>query len=172
MTGEVHLDDGKYVQVATRAQENRGIRSSDGCGETSVPSTMVRGYDFHRLGGYLGNPGLSGISDFTALGRFIEFYVAAYKEAATHSAFRSRGRLATRRTLGRVMHLLSSLSPRARQLTRIESRQIGLRPAAYTSEGWIPGRRYCSGQGPECHETQLGWIAVAAIFVGCAAAVF
>jgi hypothetical protein len=36
------------------------IRSSDGCGETSVPSTMVRGYDFYRPGGYLGNPGLEG----------------------------------------------------------------------------------------------------------------
>jgi hypothetical protein len=39
ITGEVHLDDGKYVQVAARAQENRGIRSSDACGEISVPST-------------------------------------------------------------------------------------------------------------------------------------
>ena len=36
------------------------IRSSDGCGETSVPSTMVRGYDFYRPGGYLGNPGWKG----------------------------------------------------------------------------------------------------------------
>ncbi len=33
------------------------IRSSDGRGETSAPSTMVRGYDFYRPGGYLGNVG-------------------------------------------------------------------------------------------------------------------
>jgi hypothetical protein len=43
MTGEVHLDDGKYLQVAARAQENRGIRSSDACGEISVPSTNGAG---------------------------------------------------------------------------------------------------------------------------------
>ncbi len=117
-------------------------------------------------------PHLNTLDNFTALGRFIEFYIAAYKEAAPHSAFRSRDRLPTRRTLGRVMHLLLSLSPRARQLARIESRQIGHRPAAYTSEEWIPGHRYCNGQGPECHETQLVWIAVAAIFARCAAVVF
>ena len=41
--GEVHLGDGKYLQVAARAQENRGIGSSDACGEISVPSTNGAG---------------------------------------------------------------------------------------------------------------------------------
>ena len=42
-TGEVHLDDGKYVSAAACAQENRVIRSSDACGEISVPSTNGAG---------------------------------------------------------------------------------------------------------------------------------
>jgi hypothetical protein len=31
--------------MAFRTQENRKIRPSVGCGENSVPSTVVRGYD-------------------------------------------------------------------------------------------------------------------------------
>jgi hypothetical protein len=57
MTGEVRLDDGKYGKWLSGHSKTETIRSSDGCGETSVPSTMVRGYDFHTPGGYLGNPG-------------------------------------------------------------------------------------------------------------------
>lgn len=47
--GEVRPDDGKYGQIAFRTQENRNISPSDGCGESSVPSTVVRGYDLHKL---------------------------------------------------------------------------------------------------------------------------
>ncbi len=57
VTGEVCLDDGKYGQMAFRAQENRKIRSSDGCGENPVLSTMVGRYGFHEPGGNLGNVG-------------------------------------------------------------------------------------------------------------------
>lgn len=51
------LVDGKYGQLAIRTKKNRKIRLSDGCGENSVLSTMVRRYDLHRPGGYLGNIG-------------------------------------------------------------------------------------------------------------------
>ncbi len=41
---------------------NRGliskIRPSDGCKGDTVPSTVVRGYDLCKPGGYLGNVGL------------------------------------------------------------------------------------------------------------------
>ena len=41
---------------------NRGliskIRPSDGCKGNTVPSTVVRGYDFRKPGGHLGNVGL------------------------------------------------------------------------------------------------------------------
>ena len=73
MTGEVRLDDGKYGQIAFRTQENRKIRSSDGCGVNSVPSTMVRGYDFHELGGYLGNIGLFRLRRKTSNGALESF---------------------------------------------------------------------------------------------------
>ena len=63
------------------------------------------------------------------------------------------------------MQLLLSLSPRGRQLARIESRQIGQRPAAYASGGRILGRCYCNGDGPECHEAQLGAIPIAVLYV-------
>ncbi len=56
-TGGVCLDDGKYGQMAFRAQENRKIRSSGGGGNYSVPSTVARLYDFREPGGYLGNVG-------------------------------------------------------------------------------------------------------------------
>ncbi len=40
---------------------NRGLisklRPSDGCKETTVPSTVIRGYDLRKLGGHLGNVG-------------------------------------------------------------------------------------------------------------------
>ncbi len=39
----VALDDGQCGQMAFRTQEKRKIRSSDGSGENSVRSTMVRG---------------------------------------------------------------------------------------------------------------------------------
>ncbi len=48
---------------------NRGliskIRSSVGCGENSVPSTVVRGYELRKPGGYLGNVGLVNALDAT-----------------------------------------------------------------------------------------------------------
>ncbi len=53
--GEVCLDDGKYGQITFRTRENRKISPSDGRGESSDPSTGVRGYDFYKLGGHLGN---------------------------------------------------------------------------------------------------------------------
>ena len=56
--GEVRLNDGKYGQMTCRTQENRKIRPSVGCGDKSVPSTVVRRYDFRKLGGHLGNVGL------------------------------------------------------------------------------------------------------------------
>ena len=34
------------------------IRSSDGCGDHFLSSNRVRGYDSHKLGGYLGNVGI------------------------------------------------------------------------------------------------------------------
>ena len=40
-----------------RTQENREIRSSDGGGNGSVPSTVARWYDFREPRGYLGNVG-------------------------------------------------------------------------------------------------------------------
>ena len=49
MTGEARLDGGKYGQIAFRTHENRKISQSDRCGESSVPSTVVRGYDLHKL---------------------------------------------------------------------------------------------------------------------------
>ena len=42
-TGGVCLNGGKSGRMAFRTQEKRKIRSSDGCGENSVRSTMVRG---------------------------------------------------------------------------------------------------------------------------------
>ena len=59
MTGEVHLDDGKYGQMAFRTQEDRKNRSPDGCGDRFLPSNMIRGHDSHKLGDYLGNVGLT-----------------------------------------------------------------------------------------------------------------
>ncbi|MCZ6587745.1 MAG: hypothetical protein O7B24_07355 [Alphaproteobacteria bacterium] len=56
-TGGVCLDYGKYGQMALRTQENRKIRPSIGCGENSVPSTVVRGHDLRKPGGHLGNVG-------------------------------------------------------------------------------------------------------------------
>ena len=56
-TGGVCLNDGKYGQMAFRTRENRKIRPSVGCGENSVPSTVVRGYDLRKPGGHLGNVG-------------------------------------------------------------------------------------------------------------------
>ena len=44
--------------MAFRPQETENIRSSDACGEHSVPSTRLRGYDFHKPGGCLGNIGV------------------------------------------------------------------------------------------------------------------
>ena len=35
------------------------IRPSDGCKGDTVPSTVVRGYDLRKLGGHLGNVGLT-----------------------------------------------------------------------------------------------------------------
>jgi hypothetical protein len=58
MTGEVHLDEGKYGQMAFRTQEDRKNRSPDGCGDRFLPSNMIRGHDSHKLGDYLGNVGL------------------------------------------------------------------------------------------------------------------
>jgi hypothetical protein len=62
MTGEVHLDDGKYVPMALASnlacRGNRKIRSPDGYGDNSLPSNMVLGYDVQISGGYLGNIGL------------------------------------------------------------------------------------------------------------------
>ncbi|MCH7793696.1 MAG: transglutaminase family protein [Proteobacteria bacterium] len=46
--------------MAFQTQENLQIRSPDGCEGNSVPSTVVRGYDFHKPGGYL--PGASDTS--------------------------------------------------------------------------------------------------------------
>jgi hypothetical protein len=43
--------------MAFQTQEKRKITASAGCGENSVPSTMVRWYDFHEPRGYLGNLG-------------------------------------------------------------------------------------------------------------------
>ena len=64
-TGGVCLDDGKYGQMTFRTQENRKIRPSIGCGENSVPSTVVRGYYLRNPGGHLGNVGLaSGVGNF------------------------------------------------------------------------------------------------------------
>ena len=44
---------------------NRGliakIRPSDGCKGDWVPSTVVRGYDFRKPGGHLGNVGIIAI---------------------------------------------------------------------------------------------------------------
>ncbi len=45
MVGRLHdprkADGGKYGQLAFRTQENRKIRSSDGCGENSVLSSAT-----------------------------------------------------------------------------------------------------------------------------------
>ncbi len=59
MTGEVRLDDGKYGQMAFRTQQNRNNQVIGWLRGNFCSLTMVRGYDFHRLGGYLGNPGSS-----------------------------------------------------------------------------------------------------------------
>lgn len=48
-TGGVCLNVEKYEQMAFRTQENRKISPSDDCGESSVFSTVVRVYDFHKL---------------------------------------------------------------------------------------------------------------------------
>ena len=53
----MRLNGGKYGQMAFQTQENLHIRSPDGCEGNSVPSTVVRGYDFHKPGGYLGYVG-------------------------------------------------------------------------------------------------------------------
>jgi hypothetical protein len=58
MTAEVHLDEGKYGQMAFHTQEDRKTRSPDGCGDRFLPSNMIRGHDSHKLGDYLGNVGL------------------------------------------------------------------------------------------------------------------
>ncbi len=55
--GEVRLNDGKYGQMTFRTQENRKIRPSVGCGDKSVPSTVVRRYDLRKSGGHLGKVG-------------------------------------------------------------------------------------------------------------------
>ena len=56
-TGGVCLDDDKIGRMGLWTQENRKIRPSAGCGENSVPSTVVRGYDLRKPGGHLGNVG-------------------------------------------------------------------------------------------------------------------
>jgi hypothetical protein len=45
--------------MAFQTQENLQIRSPDGCEGNSVPSTVVRGCDFHKPGGYLRNVDLA-----------------------------------------------------------------------------------------------------------------
>ena len=57
MTGEVHLDDeklGLMCFLTLPIHQNQAI--SDGCGESSVPSTVVRGYELYKFGGHLGQP--------------------------------------------------------------------------------------------------------------------
>ncbi len=42
-------DDGKYAQLAFRAQENRKIRSSDGCGGKTIPTAAQFGRHCHEI---------------------------------------------------------------------------------------------------------------------------
>ena len=44
---EVRLNGGMYGQVAFQTPENIQIRSSDGCEDDSILSTVVRGVDFY-----------------------------------------------------------------------------------------------------------------------------
>ncbi len=60
----VCLNGGKSGEIAFQTQENRKIRPSVGCGENSVPSTVVRGYDLCQPGGHLGNVGLEALLSF------------------------------------------------------------------------------------------------------------
>ena len=58
MTGEVRLDDGKFGQMAFRTQENRKIRSSDGCGGKMIPTAAQFACHRHEIDANLGNVGL------------------------------------------------------------------------------------------------------------------
>ena len=46
----------RLLPVLVRRKTNK-VRPSDGCKGDTVPSTVVRGYDLRKLGGYLGNVG-------------------------------------------------------------------------------------------------------------------
>ena len=48
---------GKLAKWASNRGLISKIRPSAGCGENSVPSTVVGGYDLRKPGGYLGNVG-------------------------------------------------------------------------------------------------------------------
>ena len=63
--GEVRLDGGIYGKWPSGHGQLTDIRLSDGCGEYSVLSTVVRGYDLRKPGGHLGIVGLaSGVGNF------------------------------------------------------------------------------------------------------------
>ncbi len=47
----------KLTESPSKRRPISKIRPSDDCGENSVRSTMVRGYDFHKPKGYLRNVG-------------------------------------------------------------------------------------------------------------------
>ncbi|MCH7910814.1 MAG: hypothetical protein IIB38_14515 [Candidatus Hydrogenedentes bacterium] len=56
-TGEVHLDDGKYGQIAFRARPTHKNKLPDGCGGKTITTAAQFEYDRHGFEGYLGNVG-------------------------------------------------------------------------------------------------------------------
>jgi hypothetical protein len=55
--GEVRLNNGKSGKMAPQTRAGLPNQAIDCCGESSVPSTVARWYNFPEFGGYLGNVG-------------------------------------------------------------------------------------------------------------------
>ena len=59
MTGRERLDDENYGQMAFRTQDNRKIRSLDGCGGKTNPTAAPFGRHRHEIDANLANVGLN-----------------------------------------------------------------------------------------------------------------